>query len=440
MALVIIYFLLFAIMFSSIVFFENSSKKIILWGLIISFTSVFGYIIYFIFFCDKGYVKKFLYIKEKEDKIYKTLVNFKVGEEKAKSDLMNYNKRVYGVNTYKNSNLQILDNNEEFNNHLLEDIENANKYIIIDTRCFCNSINPDIILLNLVEKAKMGITVKVIYSQKSRKDKQLIKELKTSGARVCAFNKLYYTNGFYKNNKSIICIDGKIAYLYSQYSANNNGKKVIEYFDKFYKLSGDIVKSIDLEAHLDVTFATRKFYDLQTTPTNPNGQDIEFQYIGSSINNSLLDLILKAIISAKKSIYIHVDKFIPSESILQAIKLAVKSNIQVKIMISNINNQNGYYTSRSYVKELARDGVVCYFYDGHINSNYVIVDEELTMLGTMSFVNQKLLCDLQDVLLINDKKTAEDFLNEFNTSVYNSYKLCNPKRVLFREKFFRKFM
>ena len=65
MALVIIYFLLFAIMFSSIVFFESSSKKIILWGLIISFTSVFGYIIYFIFFCDKGYVKKFLYIKEK---------------------------------------------------------------------------------------------------------------------------------------------------------------------------------------------------------------------------------------------------------------------------------------------------------------------------------------------------------------------------------------
>lgn len=440
MALVIIYFLLFAIMFSSIVFFESSSKKIILWGLIVSFTSVIGYIIYFIFFCDKGYVKKFLYIKEKEDKIYKSLVNFKVGEEKAKCDLMNYNKRVYGVNIYKNSSFQKIENNEEFNSKLVEDIDKANKYIIIDTRCFLNSINQDLILPSLIEKAKTGITVKVIYSQKTRKVKYVIKSLKENGARVCAFNKLYYTNGFYKNNKTIICIDGNVAYLYSQYSANVNVKKPVEFFDKFYRLTGDIVKAIDLEAHLDVTFATRKFYNYQITPTNPKGQDIEFQYIGSSINNSLLDLILKAIIAAKKSIYIHVDKFIPNESILQAIKLAVKSDIQVKIMISNINHQYGYYTSRSYVKELARDGVVCYFYDGHINSNYVVIDEELTMIGTMSFVNQKLLCDLQDVLLISDKNIALDFLNEFNSSVYNSYKLCNPKRVLFRERFFRKFM
>ena len=385
-------------------------------------------------------MKKFLYIKEKEDSIYKTLVNFNIGEEKAKCDLMNYNKRVYGVNIYKNSTFEKFDNNEEFNNKLVEDIDKANKYIIIDTRCFLNSINQDLILSSLIEKAKIGITVKIIYSQKTRKLRQIIKSLKESGARVCAFNKLYYTNGYYKNNKSIICVDGMVAYLYSQYSINPNTKKPIEYFDKFYRLTGDIVKAIDLEAHLDVTFATRKFYDYKVTPTNPNSQDIEFQYIGSSINNSLLDLILKAIISAKQSIYIHVDKFIPNESILQAIKLAVKSNIQVKIMISNINHQYGYYTSRSYVKELARDGVVCYFYDGHINSNYVIIDEELTMVGTMSFVNQKLLCDLQDVLLICDKKIAEDFVREFNASVYNSYKLNNPKRVLFREKFFRKFM
>lgn len=440
MALVICYFILFALMFSSIVFFESSSKKIILWGLIISFTSVFGYVIYFIFFCDKGYVKKFLFIKEKEDKIYKQLVDFKVGEEKAKCDLMNYSKRVYGANTYQNSSFEKLENSEVFNNRLLDDIESANKYIIIDSRYFFNSINQDLVLLSLVEKAKTGITVKVIYSQKTRKDKQTIKTLKNNGARVCAFNKFYYTNGFYKNNKSIICIDGKVGYLYSQFSANTNSKKVVEYFDKFYRLSGDIVRAIDLEAHLDVTFATRKFYNLEKAPTNPKGQDIEFQYIGSSINNSLLDLILKAIIGAKKSIYLHVDKFIPNESILQAIKLAVKSDINVKIMISNVNHQYGYYTSRSYVKELARDGVVCYFYDGHINSNYVVIDEETTMLGTMSFVNQKLLCDLQDVLLINDKKIAEEFLNEFNSSIYNSYKLCNPKRVLFREKFFRKFM
>ncbi|MBQ8430857.1 MAG: hypothetical protein IJX26_02805 [Clostridia bacterium] len=167
---------------------------------------------------------------------------------------------------------------------------------------------------------------------------------------------------------------------------------------------------------------------------------MEYQYIASSIDNSLLDLILKAIIQAKKSIIIHVDKFIPNESILEAIRLAIKSDISVKIMISNVNYQYGYYTTRSYVKELAREGVVCYFYDGHINTNYVLVDDNLVMTGTISFINQNLICDLQDVLIINDEKLSKEFNEMFNDSVKNSYKLCNPKRILFREKFFRKFM
>ena len=66
MALVIIYFLLFAIMFSSIVFFENSSKKIILWGLIVSFTSIVGYIVYFIFSATKVVWRNFYILKKKK--------------------------------------------------------------------------------------------------------------------------------------------------------------------------------------------------------------------------------------------------------------------------------------------------------------------------------------------------------------------------------------
>lgn len=433
--------ILFALMFTSIVFFESSSKKIILWGLIICFTSILGYLIYFIFFCDKGFVKKQFYIKEKEDKIYKNLVNFNPANTISNnSNIMNYAKRVYGANIYKNSRLQILNNNEEFNNSLMLDIDNAKKFIIIDTRLFCNSISQDMILSSLQEKAKTGIQVKVIYSKKTRKDKLFFKTLKESGARVVKFSKFSYTNGFYKNNKSIICVDGVVAYLYSQFSYNTNPKKPIEYLDKYYRLTGDIVKAINVEAHMDVTYATRKFYDYKELPTIAISNNTEFQYIGSSINNNLLGLILKAIIEAEKSIIIHVDKFIPNESILQAIKLAIKSNIEVKIMISNVNHIYGYYTSRSYVKELASIGAVCYYFDGHINSNYVVVDEKLVMIGTLSFVNQELVADLQDVLLINDDSITKDFINMFNSSILNSYKLCNPKRVLFREKFFRKFM
>ena len=55
-------------------------------------------------------------------------------------------------------------------------------------------------------------------------------------------------------------------------------------------------------------------------------------------------------------------------------------------------------------------------------------------------VSQNLLCDLQDVMIVNDNKIVQQFIDKFNNSINNSYKLNNAKRVLFRERFFRKFM
>ena len=434
----ILYLILFAGMFISIILFEHNSKKIIFWGLIISLTSIFGYLIYFLFYSDRGYLKKYLKVKEKEDIIYKKLVEYKVLSDTANCDLINFAKRVYDENFYKNSKFEIL-KREDFNEKLIQDIECAKNFIILDSFTLLDSINPEIMVASLIEKHKSGVSVKVVYSKIARKDKDFFKQLKLAGVRVCKFTKFVKNSGFYKNNKNIISIDGNVTYLYSRNIVTNR-KANVEYFSLFYRLSGDIVKSIDLHAHLDVTFATRKYYSVLDYSKHNIKSNIEFQYIGTNINNSLLDLILKAIIEAKDSIVIHVDKFIPNESILEAIKLAAKSNIKVKLMISNVNRQYGYYTSRFYVKELAREGVVCYYFDGHINSNYVVIDEEIVMLGTISFVNQSLLCDLQDVLLISDKSTAQQFIDMFNNSINNSYKLCNPKRILFREKFFIKFM
>jgi len=106
----------------------------------------------------------------------------------------------------------------------------------------------------------------------------------------------------------------------------------------------------------------------------------------------------------------------------------------------NACRRYGYYTSRSYVKELAREGVVCYYFDGDIRSNYITIDNQTTLIGNISLEGEKLISDLQDVMIINDINTTKEFNLCFNKSINNSYKLCNPKRVLFREKFFRKFM
>lgn len=425
-------------MFVTVIMFETSSKKIIFWGLMIALTSIFAYIPYILFFSDKWYIKHDLETKEHEDKIYKDLVGFCLDDNKSNCELINFAKASFGANFYKNTSLEILKTLEEFNNAVINDIDNAKDYIIIDTKVFMNNLNKDALLQSLTDRASVGVKVKVIYTQKTFKDKQIIKELQNNRIRVCKINKHNNLNTYYQYNKNIISIDGKVCYLYS--SSKPVRKANVTYFDLFYKYSGDILRSIDLVAHQDTTYATNKFFDLPSGYKSINNQTGDYQYITSSFGNNFVDLILKAIISAKSTIVLHFDKFIPHESVLEAIKLAMKSGVVVKIMISKVNRQFGYYTSRSYVKELASCGATCYFYDGHINSNYAIFDYETVIMGNMSMINQNLMYDVQDVMIVDDKKVVNCFNKFFDESIKNSYKLNNSKRVLFREKFFRKFM
>lgn len=438
--LIILCMLINILMLISVIMFESSSKKIIFWALIISLTSFLGYIVYLIFFSDKGFIKKTMLKKEKEDKIYLRLAGYRVSNATANSDIMNYTKKAYDVNHYQNSDMKILDNNEIFSSDLLGALERAEKSILIDTSVFLGNLPQEMVTSLLCDKHKMGVLVKVVYSKLKFRDRDYLNDLKNAGVRVYKFNKFSTNNRYYNNNKNLIIIDDKIAYLSSQ---NRNSKNIsqVESTDLYYKFEGDIVREIDLQAHMDITFASKKFLPMSSeTRSNDVKNDIEFSYIASTISNNLLDLLLKAIISAKHSIILHFDKFIPNESIIEAIKLAVKSDVKVKIMISNLNRQYGYYTSRSYVKELACEGVSCYFFDGHINSNYIVIDDETIMFGSLSMVNQSLLCDLQDIMIVSSKSHADGFVKRFNEAINNSYKLNNPKRVLFREKFFRKFM
>lgn len=437
LAFFICLFVLNALMLISVIMFETSSKKIIFWGLMIAVASVFAYLPYILFFSDKWYIKKDLATKEHEDKIYKDLVEHKVDDKTSKCDLMNFAKASYNTNFYKNTSLEILSNLEEFNNSVLLELDKAEDFVIIDTQIFLNNLNKDVITQTLIDKANMGVRIKVIYTKKSFKDRQFIKELRNNHVRVCKISKHNNMNTYYHNNKNIISVDGKVCYLYS--TTKEKRKVGITYFDLFYKYNGELVKTIDLEAHQDTTYATNKFFDLSEYSVS-NIQSGEYQYLTSSVNNNFLDLILKAIISAKKSIVLHFDKFIPHESVLEAIKLAMKSGVDVQIMISKVNRQFGYYTSRSYVKELASAGASCYFYDGHINSNYAIFDGETVVAGTFSMINQNLMFDVQDATIIADKTVVDRFVCLFDESIKNSYKLNNSKRVLFRERFFRKFM
>ncbi len=433
---IFIYVFLILAMNIAVVCLETDCKKIIFWNLIVTITSIFGFLVYFIWFCDKPKLKKSINTKFEEDEVYKNLVEFSVAKTSSNNETLNFNKRHYSAEIFKNNNIKVLDSHEQFINNLTADLDKAANYIIIVNEKFLDGFGGDNIIALLKEKHAMGVDVKYVYGSVKFKNRKILKDLVQSGIRICRFNKFDKFNRYYKNAKDIISIDGESAYIYSSLQ-RKNADKPISYSNLYYKLTGEIVKSIDIDCHLDVTYATHKFYDMQKKEFLPNGE-IEMQYVSSVADKDFEGLFLKAINDAKKRIVIHIHKFVPTPAIKQALQMAILSGIDVRIMLSKANCSISYYSSRAYLKEMAMYGATAYIYDGMIGSNFIVIDN-LTYVGNLSLVNLEIRNNLQNALIINNVDFANKTLAYFNDMINNSYRICKPKNVLFKEKIFKKF-
>lgn len=432
----VIHVILILAMLIAVLCFENDCKKIIFWNLIIVLTSIFGFLVYFICFCDKPWLKKSIKTKFEQDEIYKNLVNYSAKDTNSNNETINFNKRHYSAEIFKNSEIQIFDNEDVFISNLSNDLEKAQEYIILDNEIFLSGINNYNIISLLKEKQSMGVTVKCIYDKRNFKDRVLIKELRESGIRVCNFNKRDTFNKYYKNAKNLISIDGSKAYIYNSFNYKVK-EKPVSCSNLYYRVQGEVVKSIDLDCHLDVSFATQKYYELEHSEYLPTG-NIEMQYVSSVMDKDFEGLFLKAINDAKKQIIIHINKFIPTPAIKQALLMAILSGIDVKIMLSKVGHSTNYYASRAYLKEMAMYGATSYIYDGVIGSNFIIIDN-LTFVGNFSLVNLEIRHNFQSVLILNSNTFSLKTQQYFNELVNNSYRICKPKNVLLREKIFKKF-
>ena len=430
----ILYIILTVAMMVAVVCFESDSKKIIFWNLIVALTGIFGFIIYAIWFCDKPFIKNSIKEKFHQDKIYKDLIEYSSNNVKSNNQVMNFSKLHYSADIFKGNEISVIDNLDKFINTLIDDLEDASQNIIIQNEVLFNLINNESIISVLKEKQTMGVEIKCIYNKYKLKDKKFIKQLKNKGVRICKFNDKDKFNNYYKNNKNLICIDNRVAYLYSyanpKYNTASNSRL-------FYRISGEILKSINIDCRSDVSYALEKFYGMETKTFEPTGET-EMQYITSVVDKDFEAIFLKAINDAKKEIYIHLNKFVPTPAIRQALQMAIMSGIKVRMMLPKPNCTSNYYSSRAYLKEMATYGSSSYLYDGVIESNFIIIDD-LVIIGNFSLVNLEIRKNLQNMLLINDKQFAQDMITYFNEKVKDSYRIVNPKNSLLMEKIFKKF-
>ena len=403
-------FILNILLAITIVFFERRDPKTIwTWLLVLYFLPVLGFFLYLLLGQDMRKSKMFKN-KELEDALRSAVIK---QEQRAKSkqifqrseelsryhDLVMYNlKAAKSVYTDDNE-VEIYTDGKEYFTHLYEAIHGAKKFIHIQSYIIKNDELWTGLEDLLAKKVKEGVEVRVLYDsmgcRKMRKrdwDRIRGKGIEV-GEFFPAFFKRLHLRVNYRNHRKIIVIDGKKAYV----GGFNIGREYLGMDKKFgywrdthLEITGGAAISLHVRFILDWNYATKQ--NLFENPTLiheflPGWGSDGVQIISSgpdTMNEEIRDNYQKLIGKARDHVYIQTPYLVPDEIIVNEIKMAAYSGIDVKIMIPcKPDHPLVYWASYSYVGELLDAGVKCYTYDnGFLHAKGVMSDGLVCSYGT----------------------------------------------------------
>lgn len=353
------------------------------------------------------------------------------------SDLVYFNLESGGAVLTGDNEVKIFtDGNDKFD-ALIEDIRNAKHYVFLQYYIIKDDVLFRRIREVLLEKAAQGVEIKILYDAMGCRSvhKKMWKELERSGIDTAVFFPALlgplHLRVNYRNHRKIAIIDGTIGYV----GGFNIGKEYIGLDPKFghwrdthLRIRGSAVTALAIRYIQDWDYAARENLfsrpEYLVYPEEACG-DTQIQIISSGPDSSLQvirDNYLRLIHKAKKRIFVQTPYFIPDESILTALKMAVLSGVEVNLMIPcKPDHPFVYWATYSYMGELVMAGANCYTYDnGFLHVKGVSIDGEACCFGTANMDIRSFSLNFEVNAMIYDEETAREMERIFREDL----KLC----------------
>ncbi|MBU3156392.1 cardiolipin synthase [Clostridium estertheticum] len=405
------------------------------WLMVLLFLPSIGFILYL--FLGQNLKKKKLFSLKKEEKenlasIINKQKEFLSNDTLIKtnpflskySDVMKLN--LCSDNSFytNNNNVTIFTDGKSKFDQLKKNLEDAKIFIHMEYYIFQNDNLGGTILEILCRKAKEGVEVKLLYDGMGclKVHKKFFAPLIEAGGKVSCFFPpfLPYINlrVNFRNHRKICTIDGKYGYI----GGFNIGDEYLGLSKKFgfwrdthLFIQGDALDALQLHFLMDWRFASKEnsVFDDKYFPHRSHLGKTGLQIVSSgpdSTWNSIKNGYLKMISKAEKNIYIETPYFIPDDSILEALRIASLSGVDVRIIIpSKPDHPFVYWASTSYMGDLLDSGVKCYTYTkGFLHSKFLSIDGSISSVGTANLDIRSFTLNFEINAFIYDKEITSD--------------------------------
>ncbi len=421
----------------AVLFFERKNPaSSLVWVLVLLFFPGIGFVLYL--FLGSGYRvnkhKKYR-LKAEFDTLYDTHIkkhlNFSrsrifIEHHKNASRLLTYLKNQGdGVFTDDN-NAAIFTDGAELFARMMEEMRHAKAHIHLLFYIFRNDSLGREILSILEEKAKEGVEVRLLYDSVGTMmaSDKLFRKLKRAGGQVRAFSPLFSSLSShlrlnYRNHRKIAVIDGLAGYVGGMNVGDEyRGRDPVlaPWRDTHLRLTGSAVWFLQERFFMDWAYSSDEnphHLDIDKyfpEPLEEGAMPMQIVASGPDIHESPIKSgMLSMIYGAQKSIHLQTPYFTPDDSFADALRIAARSNVDVRIMIPRLSD---YWivqkATMGFVRDLRECGVKVYLYDGFIHAKTMVVDGEVATIGTTNITTRSFTLDFEVNAFIYDRAFAEE--------------------------------
>nr|WP_315084115.1 cardiolipin synthase [Bacteroides heparinolyticus] len=354
--------------------------------------------------------------------------------------VMNYLKEMEAPVTRNNEVKLLMSGREKFTD-LFESIHHARHHIHLEYFNFRNDSIANVLFELLAQKAGEGVEVRAMFdafgnwSNNRPLRKRHLRSIRARDIEIVKFDPITFpwiNHAAHRDHRKIAVIDGQIGYTGGMNIADyyiNGLPKIGNWHDMHLHLEGDAVR------YLQGIFLT--MWNRETgqhvggpayfpdTPQFPDSIAEEIAVVDRTPREtprSISHAYAASIQAAQKSIRIVNPYFVPTKSIRQAIKNALKKGVEVEIMIPAVSDI--YFTPEAsfhIAHKLMKKGAKIYLFNGGFHhSKIMMVDGSFCTVGTANLNSRSLRYDYETNAFIFDPATTCQLDKMFERDKLNS--------------------
>lgn len=355
---------------------------------------------------------------------------------------------------FKDNEVEITTSGYDFFPRLLRSISQAACHIHIDIFIFSDDALGNVIADALISKAQQGVEVRVIYDDVGcwSVSRSFFERMRDAGIDVHPFMPVKFpaftSKANYRNHRKLIVIDGREAFIggmnfATRYVKGTHGQP---WRDTMLCVRGGAVYGIQRAFLTDWYFVDRtlitdrRYYPQQSRPINNN---CLAQVVTSSPISEWPDIMqgyVRILLEARHYVYMETPYFMPTETMLFAMRTAALTGVDVRLMIPMRGDAKIVeWASTSYLLEALEAGVRIYLYEAGFNhSKFLVCDDCISTCGSTNIDFRSFNHDFEANIFFYDENMAlrmkkvfmddQDHCRLF-TDIYDPAGFHFPKRL-----------